>query len=105
MSEHVLESVVNEPRQAPPKRRHAPAHELILTELSPEAVVDHLDDEATPLTLITFGSVREACPKCQHADLKLVLRQQCVRVAHLFCAECHGCFDAHYPSGASALTI
>jgi hypothetical protein len=33
------------------------------------------------------------------------LRQQCVRLAHLFCAECHSCFDAHYPNGESALTI
>jgi hypothetical protein len=26
-------------------------------------------------------------------------------VAHLFCAECESCFDAHYPNGTSALTI
>jgi hypothetical protein len=26
-------------------------------------------------------------------------------VAHLFCADCASCFDAHYPNGASALTI
>lgn len=104
MSEHVLESVVTEPRHASPKRRHA-VPDLILTELSADAVVDHLDDAATPVPLITFGSVREPCPKCQHNDLKLVLRQQRVRLAHLFCAGCNGCFDAHYPDGASALTI
>jgi hypothetical protein len=33
------------------------------------------------------------------------LRQQAVRVAHLFCAECESCFDAHYPNGTPALTI
>jgi hypothetical protein len=26
-------------------------------------------------------------------------------VAHLFCADCASCFDAHYPNGAPALTI
>jgi hypothetical protein len=26
-------------------------------------------------------------------------------VAHLFCAECESCFDAHYPNGTPALTI
>jgi hypothetical protein len=26
-------------------------------------------------------------------------------VAHLFCADCASCFDAHYPDGAPALTI
>lgn len=105
MSEPVLESVVTEPRHASPKRRHSAVPELILTELSAEAVVDHLDDDAAAVPLITFGSVREPCPRCAHNDLKLVLRQQRVRVAHLFCAGCHGCFDANYPDGASALTI
>lgn len=105
MSEYVLEPVVTEPRHASPMRRHMPAEGLILTELPPEAVVDHLDDDATPVSLITFGSVRETCPKCQHTHLKLVLRQRCVRVAHLFCTDCQGCYDAHYPNGASALTI
>jgi hypothetical protein len=33
------------------------------------------------------------------------LRQRAVRLAHLFCAECESCFDAHYPNGMSALTI
>jgi hypothetical protein len=26
-------------------------------------------------------------------------------MAHLFCADCASCFDAHYPNGAPALTI
>jgi hypothetical protein len=34
-----------------------------------------------------------------------VLRQDSVRVAHLFCADCESCFDAHYRDGAPALTI
>lgn len=105
MSEHVLETVPTEQAPASPKRRHTPAETLILSELHPESVVDHLDDDVLPRSLITFGNVRETCPKCNHTHLKLVLRQRCVRTAHLFCPECHGCFDAHYPNGTSALTI
>jgi transcription elongation factor Elf1 len=55
--------------------------------------------------LTTFGLVREVCPKCQHNQLHLVLRQRAVRIAHLFCAGCASCFDAHYANGAPALTI
>jgi len=78
---------------------------LVLSELNPRMVVDHLDDEGLPLHVLTFGSVREICPKCQSGHLKLVLRQSAVRMAHLFCTDCASCFDAHYPNGASALTI
>jgi hypothetical protein len=78
---------------------------LVLTELNPRVVIDHLDDEDEPLHVLSFGSVREICPKCRTQHLKLVLRQRTVRVAHLFCAECESCFDAHYPNGMSALTI
>jgi hypothetical protein len=86
-------------------RRQAANDHLILSELNPNAVVDHIDGNGTPLNLMTFGNVREVCPKCQHSHLKLVLRQATVRMAHLFCADCESCFDAHYPNGASALTI
>jgi hypothetical protein len=86
-------------------RRHRHVDDdLQLTELNPGVVVDDPDDSA-PISLTTFGIVRETCPKCQHAHLHLVLRQRNVRAAHLFCAECASCFDAHYASGAHALTI
>ncbi|MES2325662.1 MAG: hypothetical protein V4633_25715 [Pseudomonadota bacterium] len=107
MSQQVLDPVERDFKQADPGRRH-PHHideTLILTELNPESVVDHLDSEYAPVELSTFGTVRELCPKCQQAHLRLVLRQQCVRTAHLFCDECQSCFDAHYKNGASALTI
>ena len=79
--------------------------DLVLSELNPRAVVDHIDHDSVPLNLLTFGSVREVCPKCQQTHLKLVLRQASVRMAHLFCADCASCFDAHYADGAPALSI
>ena len=78
---------------------------LILTELNPGMVIDGMLDADEPLALITFGTTREVCPKCQQGGLKLVLRQTSVRVAHLFCADCESCYDACYPDGAPALTI
>jgi hypothetical protein len=86
------------------RRQHEEADCLVLSELNPLVVVDHLDEQAT-LTLLTFGNVREVCPKCQHRNLKLVLRQTSVRMAHLFCVDCESCFDARYADGAPALTI
>ncbi|MEH6435459.1 hypothetical protein [Massilia sp. DD77] len=88
-----------------PGRRHHQAGDLILSELNPHVVVDQLDGDTVPLNLLTFGNVREVCPKCRHTHLKLVLRQSSVRMAHLFCADCEACFDAHYDNGVSALTI
>lgn len=79
--------------------------DLVLSELNPSSVVDHCDGADVPLNLLTFGNVREVCPKCQKTHLKLVLRQGSVRMAHLFCADCESCFDAHYTDGAPALTI
>ncbi|MEW7850851.1 hypothetical protein AB2N08_19360 [Massilia aurea] len=86
-------------------RRQQDPSDLVLSELNPRAVVDHIDHDSAPLNLLTFGSVREVCPKCQQTHLKLVLRQASVRMAHLFCADCASCFDAHYADGAPALTV
>jgi hypothetical protein len=87
-------------------RRHQHAEDsLRLTELNPHVVIDHLGGDKAPVILTTFGSVRETCPKCMHSHLSLILRQRNVRTAHLFCEECQSCFDAHYASGACALTI
>jgi hypothetical protein len=89
----------------PGRRQRRPDDSLFLTELNAHAVVDQSDDDQVPVALTTFGTVRESCPNCAQAHLHLVLRQRNVRLAHLFCAECHSCFDAHYASGACALTI
>ncbi len=107
MSQYVLEAELKEkPRQTEAGRRHQHGIEerLVLTEFAADSVIDHLEPD-DQVELITFGTVRETCPKCEQAHLKLVLRQRRVRLAHLFCASCHSCFDAHYSNGASALTI
>lgn len=105
MSEHLLEPVQSKHEQAAPGRRHESDEQLILSELDPDAVIDHLEPPDSAIELITFGTVRETCPKCVRTHLKLVLRQRRVRLAHLFCSDCLGCFDAHYTNGKSALTI
>lgn len=106
MSEHLLEPVLSEHEQAAPRRRHGSDEALVLSELDPDAVIDHLEPPDAAIELITFGTVRETCPKCARAPhLKLVLRQRRVRLAHLFCSDCLSCFDAHYTNGKSALTI
>lgn len=101
---HLHESLAV-PERPSASRRNDNVAPLILTELNPRQVVDAIADETQPLELITFGTVREVCPKCQRGGLKLVLRQSSVRMAHLFCADCASCYDAQYPDGAPALTI
>ncbi|MGH8852659.1 MAG: hypothetical protein ACREWI_00100 [Telluria sp.] len=105
MNLRVTEPYPQPPEPVTPRRRHHVDGNLVLSELNPLVVIDQLDDDSIPLNLLTFGSVREICPKCQQTHLKLVLRQNSVRLAHLFCADCESCFDAHYTNGKPALTI
>lgn len=107
MSQYVIEAETREKsQQAEAGRRHQHGldEHLVLTELDPAQVIDHLEPDDR-VELITFGTVRETCPNCEQAHLKLVLRQRRVRMAHLLCASCLCCFDAHYVNGAAALTI
>jgi hypothetical protein len=105
MTVHVPESISNpQDPTAPGRRQHGPDDHLVLSELNPKAVVDGWAGDDEPLNLITFGNVREVCPKCKQ-HLKLVLRQARVRIAHLLCPGCESCFDAHYQNGTPALTI
>ena len=76
---------------------------LVLTELSRAAVFDR-GHGAVPDGVQASGSMRETCPRCDE-HLQLVLRQDAVRLAHLFCDHCGACFDAHYLDGRCALTI
>lgn len=110
MSEYLLEPEVGEIGERAAviegrRNQHAIDEYLFLSELDPDALIDHLDGPGEPIELTTFGAVRETCPSCRTTHLKLVLRQRRVRRAHLFCSECLGCFDAHYKNGASALII
>ena len=107
MSHHLMEPGVQAPLHADAGRRHP--HDLdehlVLSELDAALVYDHIDPPNGLVELITFGAVRETCPCCEDPHLKLVLRQRSVRLAHLLCSQCHRCYDAHYLSGRSALTI
>lgn len=104
MNEPLLDPIHGEDFRLDHGRRHRAANEdqLLLSELDPDDVVDHLGDGEDPAS---FGAVRETCPKCRHTHLRLVLRQHTVRIAHLFCVNCESCFDAHYANGMPALTI
>ena len=89
------------------QRRHHRRDEdaLLLNQLDPARIFDVPAGDSASCELITFGNVRETCPACQAVPLKLVLRQENVRMAHLFCPQCHCCYDARYANGTSALTI
>jgi hypothetical protein len=52
-----------------------------------------------------FGAMRETCPVCQDVNLQLILRQDRVKLAHLFCPQCTRCYDARYPDGSPALSL
>jgi hypothetical protein len=90
---------------ANPASRRTDTPPLVLTELSFLQVIDRVPEDGEQQEIMTFGTVREPCPKCQQGGLKLILRQSSVRIAHLFCADCATCYDAQYPDGAPALTI
>jgi hypothetical protein len=77
---------------------------LHLSEMPPDEVIDSQDDTGA-VELVSFGSVRETCPKCKTVHLSLILRQKLVRREHLFCAQCGSCFSAHYPDGSCALSL
>lgn len=103
MSEHVLDPIAGHVEAFEPGRRTHAANEdqLFLTELNPDDVTDHLGGDDP----VSFGPVRETCPRCSNTHLRLVLRQHSVRIAHLFCVNCEGCFDASYADGTPALAI
>lgn len=88
------------------RERSAPPM-LTLMELDPTLVLDGKRVEQGFLAPDPglFGAMRETCPSCGDVHLQLVLRQQQVKLAHLFCPQCTRCFDARYPDGSPALTL
>ncbi len=106
MSYPVLERSSAEKQAEAGRRHHQPSEDaLVLTELKLDSVVDLPGDQSVACELVSFGNIRETCPKCSDVHLKLILRQSNVRQAHLLCVQCDSCFDAHYPDGSPALTI
>ena len=78
---------------------------LMLIQLDPSSIVDCLPVNGGYLAheFAVAGEMRETCPECKTTHLKLVLLQNGVKRAHMFCEKCTRCFDACYPDGYSAL--
>lgn len=78
---------------------------LILVALDPVVVVagERRDDVYIAEDVRAVGAMRETCPACPDTHLKLVPRQDDVRVAHLYCEQCTRCFDAFLADGSSVL--
>ncbi len=78
---------------------------LVLVEIDPLAIVagERHDNIYVAPDVHTQGDMRETCPECKNVHLKLVLRQDDVRAAHLYCAQCLRCFDARFADGSPAL--
>jgi hypothetical protein len=95
--------------QANDKKRRDAKYQPVLTliELNPSTITEGKrvgNGYQTPDTTTT-GAMRETCPVCKDVNLQLVLRQEHVKIAHLFCTKCTRCYDARYPDGSCALSI
>ena len=89
------------------EQRHDQAALLTLVELDPPAVADGvwLHECYVSGDIKFSGEMREVCPECEEIHLQLVLRQDFVKRAHMFCPECTRCFDARYADGSAALSL
>lgn len=89
------------------EQRHEMPPLLTLVELAPALVADGAWLHECYVTGdITFsGQMREVCPDCEGVHLQLVLRQEFVKRAHMFCPKCTRVFDARYPDGSEALSL
>jgi hypothetical protein len=103
MNDTVFEPGTTTEEAAGSRRHHE--DDLVLNEIDALSVIERPADPDMPCELITFGNMRETCPKCKNVHLKLVLRQANVRAAHLLCPQCDSCFDAHHANGSSAFSI
>lgn len=89
------------------RREHEPPPPLLLLELDPQSVIEgvRVEQGFEAEDPRTFGAMREVCPACQDVNLQLVLRQERVKRAHLFCPQCTRCYAATYPDGSCALSL
>ncbi len=89
------------------RREQQPPPMLTLLELDPRTVIDgvRVEQGFEAQDAKTFGAMREFCPACQDVNLQLVLRQERVKIAHLFCPQCTRCYTASYPDGSCALSL
>lgn len=89
------------------EQRHDQTALLTLVELDPPTVADGvwLHDCYVSGDIKFSGEMREVCPECEGVHLQLVLRQDFVKRAHMFCPECTRCFDARYADGSAALSL
>lgn len=89
------------------EQRHDQPALLTLVELEPPMVADGvwLHEYYVSGDITFSGEMRERCPECEGVHLQLVLRQDFVKRAHMFCPECTRCFDARYPDGSAALSL
>ena len=80
---------------------------LLLVEIAPSEAVDcvRVADGYLAGDIVVTGAMRELCPACQTEHLKLVLRQEYVKRAHMFCERCTRCFDARYLDGTPAFAL
>ncbi len=89
------------------ERRNPRAPLFTLAELDPREVVAGvtMSNGYQAEEPVSSGTMREVCPYCVAAPLKLILRYKNVKRSHLFCSHCTRCFDALYPDGTSALAV
>ena len=80
---------------------------LLLDEIAPSEVVDCVRVVNGYLAgdIVVTGAMRELCPVCKTEHLKLVLRQEYVKRAHMLCERCTRCFDARYLDGTPAFAL
>ncbi|MBC7859293.1 MAG: hypothetical protein H7Z39_11060 [Burkholderiaceae bacterium] len=91
-----------------PRNRIIDAPALVLVQLDPTEVVDGVpleDDGYLADDFMIQGEMRETCPACPTEHLQMVLRQDNVKRAHLFCQRCTRCYDASYPDGTPAFAM
>jgi hypothetical protein len=81
--------------------------DLLLIEIEPFEVVDcvRVDGGYLAGAIAVTGGMRECCPACKTEHLKLVLRQEHVKRAHMLCERCTRCFDARYPDGSAVFAL